>query len=177
MATLVIVVMMLRLVVRVGVGMAMRVTVVVVMAVRVLMAVLAVVMMVVMIMLVPMVMVMVGLQVHVELRAGDAALLAAPGMQVVMAHRQLTQLGFETLRVDAQVNHGADKHVAADTAEEIEIEGFHGWEAEAAVATSALIWLAAYPAPKPLSILTTVTPLPQLLSMPSRGARPPKLAP
>ena len=41
----------------------------------------------------------------------------------------------------------------------------------------ALIWLAAKPAPKPLSMFTTVTPLPQLLSMPSSAATPPKLAP
>ena len=40
-----------------------------------------------------------------------------------------------------------------------------------------LIWLAAKPAPKPLSMFTTVTPLPQLLSMPSSAATPPKLAP
>ena len=41
----------------------------------------------------------------------------------------------------------------------------------------ALIWLAPKPAPKPLSMFTTVTPLPQLLSMPSSAATPPKLAP
>jgi len=36
---------------------------------------------------------------------------------------------------------------------------------------------AAYPAPKPLSMLTTVTPGAHELSMPSRAAMPPKLAP
>jgi hypothetical protein len=36
---------------------------------------------------------------------------------------------------------------------------------------------AAQAAPKPLSMLTTVTPLPQELSMLSSAARPPKLAP
>ena len=39
---------------------------------------------------------------------------------------------------------------------------------------SMLIWLAAYAAPKPLSIFTTVTPLPQLLSIPNRAAKPPE---
>ncbi len=42
---------------------------------------------------------------------------------------------------------------------------------------SRLIRLATYPAPKPLSIFTTVTLLAQLLSMPSSAARPWKLAP
>jgi len=42
---------------------------------------------------------------------------------------------------------------------------------------SRLIMLARYPAPKPLSMLTTQTPLAQLLSMVSRADRPLKLAP
>ena len=42
---------------------------------------------------------------------------------------------------------------------------------------SLLIMLARYPAPKPLSMLTTQTPLAQLLSMVSRADRPLKLAP
>ena len=40
-----------------------------------------------------------------------------------------------------------------------------------------LIELATAAAPKPLSILTTETPLAQLFSIPSKAARPPKLAP
>ena len=40
-----------------------------------------------------------------------------------------------------------------------------------------LIRLAILAAPKPLSMLTTETPAEQLLSMPSRAAIPPKLAP
>jgi hypothetical protein len=40
-----------------------------------------------------------------------------------------------------------------------------------------LIKLAATPAPKPLSIFTTVTPAAQELSIASRAASPPKLAP
>jgi hypothetical protein len=42
---------------------------------------------------------------------------------------------------------------------------------------SRLIRLATYPAPNPLSMLTTVTLLAQLLSIPSSAARPWKLAP
>ena len=37
--------------------------------------------------------------------------------------------------------------------------------------------LALYPAPKPLSIFTTLTPLAQLFSMPSSADNPKKLAP
>ena len=40
-----------------------------------------------------------------------------------------------------------------------------------------LIILAKYPAPKPLSIFTTLTPLAQEFSMESSAARPPKAAP
>ncbi len=40
-----------------------------------------------------------------------------------------------------------------------------------------LITAAAYPAPNPLSMLTTVTPDAQEFSMPRRAAIPPKLAP
>ncbi len=39
------------------------------------------------------------------------------------------------------------------------------------------IMLAANPAPKPLSIFTTVTPEAHVLSIPSNAAAPPKLAP
>ncbi len=42
---------------------------------------------------------------------------------------------------------------------------------------SRFIKLAAYPAPKPLSMFTTVTLLAQLLSIPSSAAKPWKLAP
>jgi hypothetical protein len=42
---------------------------------------------------------------------------------------------------------------------------------------SRLIRLATYPAPKPLSIFTTVTLLAQLFNIPSNAARPLKLAP
>ena len=40
-----------------------------------------------------------------------------------------------------------------------------------------LIWAAMYPAPKPLSMFTTLTPSAQELSMVRRGASPPKEAP
>ncbi len=115
---------------------------------------------------------------HVELRPGDARLLGAADVDVVAVKVQLGELVFELPGVDAKVQQRADKHVAADPANQIEVKGIHwvlgpsGWWL-----ARALIWLAAKAAPKPLSILTTVMPLAQLLSMPSRAARPPKLAP
>lgn len=52
----------------------------------------------------------------------------------------------------------------------------HTW-ADAVRPYSRFITLARYPAPKPLSIFTTQTLGEQLLSMPSKAARPWKLAP
>jgi len=52
-----------------------------------------------------------------------------------------------------------------------------GAEVLQAEATNALMPLAAYPAPKPLSMFTTVRPLAQELSMPSKAVSPPKWEP
>jgi hypothetical protein len=50
-------------------------------------------------------------------------------------------------------------------------------DAEDEAAASALMPLAAYPAPKPLSMFTTVNPLAQELSIPKSAVRPPKWEP
>src|SRR5262245_38481228 len=44
---------------------------------------------------------------------------------MIPAHFQLLQFMLEVVRVHAQINHRADKHVAADTAEDVEIKSFH----------------------------------------------------
>jgi len=66
-----------------------------------------------------------ALDMHVKLYARDAALLAAAGVQVVAMKAELHQLPLELLRVNAKINQRADQHVAADPAEDVEIQSFH----------------------------------------------------
>jgi len=118
------------------------------------------------------VVVMVIVQMNIELRSGDGGLLSASDVKMVAPYSQLLEPLLEVVRIHPQINQRANEHVAADAAENIKVKRFHDL-----FAASALIWLAAYPAPKPLSMFTTVTPLPQLFNIPSRAATPPKLAP
>ena len=152
--------------------MGMAVAVTVVMGVTV-----AVVMSVVVGVIVAVVMIMVGFQVHIKFDSGYAPLAAASRVQVIALHAQLSQFQFQLPGIDPKIDHGADEHIAADAAEKVQVKRLHECDSALRSATSALIWLAAYPAPNPLSIFTTVTPLPQLLSIPSSAAIPPKLAP
>ena len=62
-------------------------------------------------------------------------------------------------------------HIARRAHSAFEIKSSH-W-----IPSVLFIMLAMYPAPNPLSMLTTLTPLAQELSIESRAATPPKLAP
>ena len=112
---------------------------------------------------------------NVKFNAGNIRTERFAGMKMIPLHRQLFQFPLQLLKVDSEVQEGPEKHIAADPAKNIEIENIH--QARSFREASWLIWLAAYPAPKPLSMFTTVTPLPQLFSIPRRAASPPKLAP
>ena len=169
------------IVMRVLVRMSMSVRVVVVFVMAVMMVHMAmlvmmgVLMFVVMFMLmrVRVFMIMFMRQMHIKFHPFNSHFLFPRDMQVVASEIQFLEFMFKLVRVHAQVNQRPNEHVAADAAENVEIESFHDLE----LLAKALIWLAAYPAPKPLSIFTTVTPLPQLFNMPSNAASPPKLAP
>jgi hypothetical protein len=65
-------------------------------------------------------------QVDVELRTSDAGLLAARDVKVVAVELEFPEFALNPARVGAQVNQPCDKHVAADAAEDVEVEGFHG---------------------------------------------------
>ena len=110
-------------------------------------------------------------QVDIQFHAFDAGFLLARHVQVIAVELQFLQLALQFAGIHAQIQQRADEHVAADAAENVEVKCFHDCEA------NPLIWLAAKPAPKPLSMFTTVRPLAQLFNMPSRAAMPPKLAP
>lgn len=145
-----------------------------VMIMRMLVAMIMIVTMVMMpVIMVMMVVAVFVLQMNVKFSALDLKSFRTLRMQVITVDVQLLELVLELVKINAEVQHRADKHIAADAAEDVEKEGFHSaWSS-----ASALIWLAAKPAPKPLSMLTTVTPLPQLLSMASNAVMPPKCAP
>jgi hypothetical protein len=64
-------------------------------------------------------------QMHRKLHARDVILLTAFGVQMVTVEPQFLQLVFELVRIEAQVNHRAEEHVAAQAAENIQVKGFH----------------------------------------------------
>jgi len=77
---------------------------------------------------------------HVELRAGDLGFLGTLDVEVIAVEVEFTQLGFERGEVDSQIEQGADEHIAADAAEDVQVQGLHVVVPGAA---RALIWLAA----------------------------------
>lgn len=76
----------------------------------------------------------------IELDAGDLGFFSACGVEVVAVEVKFGEFGLEVIERYAEVEHGADEHIAADAAEAVEVESFHwlagGW-------ARALIWLAA----------------------------------
>ena len=124
-----------------------------------------------MIMVMSMMVVMGAGQVDIQFHSLDTRLLLAGNMQMPAVEFQLLQFAFQFMGIDTEVQQCANEHVATDAAENVEVKCFHDVEAKT------LIWLAANPAPNPLSMFTTVNPLAQLFNMPNRAATPPKLAP
>jgi hypothetical protein len=76
----------------------------------------------------------------VEFDAGDLGFLSARSVEVVALEVHLGEFGLEVFEGYAEIEHGADEHIAANAAEAVEEESFHwvagGW-------ARALIWLAA----------------------------------
>jgi hypothetical protein len=72
---------------------------------------------------------------HIELRPLNLKAFGARGVQVVPLHAQFGQLPFQLVQPQAKIKHRADKHIAAQAAENIQIKRFHFQRA--------LIWLAA----------------------------------
>lgn len=108
-------------------------------------------------------------QVDVEFDSLDGALGPAMGMEMVPIQPQLAKLGLQIRQVNPEVEERPNHHVPADAAKNIEIKRPHEMSPRWA---SALICEAANPPPNPLSMLVTVTPLPQLVSIPSNAAKP-----
>ena len=85
----------------------------------------------------------------------------------------------EHVEGDAGAEEGAEQHVAAGAGGRVDPDGHPSVPScgPAGAPTRRAMRAAATPAPYPLSMLTTVTPGAQELSMPRRAARPPKEAP
>src|SRR6266404_1057664 len=112
-------------------------------------------------------------KMNVELHAFDARFFLAPRVKMIPIQFKLSQFSLQLSEVHTKIQHRSNEHVAADPAENIEINRVHF----SSPAASALIWLAAKAAPKPLLMFTTVKPLLQLLSIASNAVKPPRCAP
>ena len=64
-------------------------------------------------------------QMHIELYPFDGSLVLTGNVQVIAVQFQFAQRLRERVGIRAEVNQGADKHVTADAAKNIEIECFH----------------------------------------------------
>ena len=124
---------------------------------------------------------------HPEPGYGVALLAPHPDRKAVQT--ELVELGTEALARYPKIEERSKSHVSAYAGEAIEVSDQFGLLSGHFVPLclcpfvpqspdhARLIRLATYPAPNPLSMLTTVTPEAQELSMPSSAEIPPKLAP
>jgi len=64
-------------------------------------------------------------EMDIKLHAGDAGFLFMGDVEVAAVELQFLQLALQLDRIRAEVNQRADKHVAADAAENVEIKRFH----------------------------------------------------
>ena len=131
----------------------------------------AVVMVVLMVMVVVMVTLCMAVHRHGDVGAGDAALFR---LFPVIGHAgdpQAVEPLHKLLRPGQQLQQGRRQHISGSAHAAVQIQGPHFFT------SMWLIILARYPAPKPLSMFTTDTPLAQEFSMDSRADTPPKDAP
>jgi hypothetical protein len=76
----------------------------------------------------------------VEPGASDQGFLGAVGVEVIARNGEQTELGFELVEIDADVDQCPQEHIAADAAEQVEVERLHSGSG---VEQRALIWAAA----------------------------------
>src|SRR5690606_13662321 len=117
-----------------------------------------------------------------DVRGAQAVLADAPRLDGDAGYPQRIDGGLQALQRPPGVQQRAEQHVAADAGEAVKVGGaWHGYSFSLGRLFRRRIRLsrrwAAAAAPSPLSMLTTVSRLAQLLSIPSRAASPPKLAP
>jgi hypothetical protein len=69
--------------------------------------------------------VMFRFEVNVEFRSGNAGALLARDMEVILIERQFLQFALELMEINPQIQESSDEHVAADAAENVEVNRFH----------------------------------------------------
>ena len=112
---------------------------------------------------------------HAQVRARDAALDRPLGAKFHTRQPQPVQLGDKRAAVVQQLQKRRRQHIARRAHRAVQIECFH--RVSSRFACIWLMRLARKPAPKPLSMFTTDTPLAHELSIASSAATPPNDAP
>ena len=112
-----------------------------------------------------------AVDLHPQMGAGNAALHRLFPGHMNAGNAQAVQPLHKPLRVGQQLQQRRGKHISGSPHAAVDVQGFHFF------ASIWLIRLARNPAPNPLSMFTTLTPLAQELSMLSRALTPPKDAP
>lgn len=64
-------------------------------------------------------------QMNHELGARDLAAFSAFDVEMVSRQVELLEFVFQCVEIESEVDHGPQEHVAADAAEDIEIQSFH----------------------------------------------------
>ncbi len=49
----------------------------------------------------------------------------ARGVQVITLEMKFSQFMFQLMKIEAEIDHGAEKHIAAHAAENVEVKSFH----------------------------------------------------
>src|SRR6185503_20083542 len=89
------------------------------------MAVLMAVAMFILLLVVMMMLMFTILDMHVELRSGNATPLLPRNVEVICVQLQLLQRMFQFVSIHPKVDQCTDEHIAADTAENIQIKRLH----------------------------------------------------
>ena len=79
------------------------------------------------VLVVAMFMIVIAGQVNIKFHAADTALVTARKMQVIAIQVELGQFAFQLSGIDAQIHQRTNKHIAADAAKQIQIQGLHSW--------------------------------------------------
>lgn len=120
----------------------------------------------VMMIIIIVVVMMVVVNINGDITGRNPPLHNTVSQQLIAVQPQFRQFRFKGIEIRTGVNKRSKCHVAADAGEAVKICCFH-W----------LIMCAKQPAPKPLSIFTTLTPTAQEFNIDNNAANPPKLAP
>src|SRR5437870_3029790 len=117
---------------------------------------------------------------NIYLRGGNPMLIDAFSCQLHLADSKSGDNVAQPFFRPANINQRAQQHITADAGGAVEVSNHRQtWIVPVVTDARSRVSMrcAAAAAPNPLSILTTVSPVAQLFSIPSKAASPPKLAP